>query len=588
MLTNAQIARLQPLIVTNFSGALPDQQFANFVFLRVGVSLDAITPANGLFATKVINFLQYLNGQQIYTALNEFKLEYPDNDELDSTINRILDELSIKSLPPYPPPPPPIRKLLLANGKMDARFAPEVKKYLQDVMEGWEITGSWETGPLTPADIDNNPVIVALLANFGTQKGVTDPPLSMVELALDKLSPPRRVVLVSLTRGAFQWVQERLRTVSSRDVVEAESFFGDTDGNPIFFGGSSREAEVEFRVKAIGYDLTSKYAQANGQDNPNSVAAMAGRQSAVPVIVLGEPEGLPPSETATSVQDLIAALKRSGIGYNYWEDGWRNAGLKPSGLLAKDPIFIRTVGTAETNTAQVTLDLERSLRSVFASNEAVIDLLSGCRSVLWRPQGPPWKLGNDASDDLDNIETRIAQPEKLVKWLERFMAPDAVVFHEALGEQRPPALIRMLRDTITESLSVQDRKAFVRLRAFRELPNFGDDQLTIVAVDDLPITAGIDLREKLKSRLDQFRDKINWTLDQRRLEASGPEVIRIAILTQGAALFQKDLADKGNILRDWNPLRVAKGDSSDFNADAADKSALSALVQQLVKGKPKQ
>ncbi|MES0020225.1 hypothetical protein [Mesorhizobium sp. M0036] len=586
-LTAEQIARLQPLIVTNFSGSHADQQLANFSFLRVGIPLEKVTAANSLLDTKVLDFLRYLTGEKISKALSELRQEYPDNDDLDSAINDILKELEPeRPQQPIEELPPPTRRLLLANGKMDARFAPEVKRYLQDVMEGWEITGAWETGPLTPADIDRNPIVIALLANFGTQKGVTDPPLSMVQLALDRLTPPRRVVLLSLTRGALQWAQERIQTLNFRDVVDSEPFFSETDGSPIFFGGSSRDAEVAFRVTNIGMKLSSLYAQAGDQNGAYLIASTTGHQPAVPIIVLGEPEGLSPPEAKASIEGLITALKKSGIGYNYWEDGWRNADLKPSSLLAKDPIFIRTVGAAETNTAQVTLDLERSLRSAF-DYETVIDLLSGCRRVLWRPEGPPWKLGNDA-----NIETRIGQPDRFVKWLERFVAPDAVVFHEALGEQRPAGLIRMLRETIVESLSVPNRKAFVRLRAFKELPDLGDDPLTIVAIDDLPVAAGIDLREKLKSRFNQFRDKINRTLEQKPYETDDPAIIRIAILTQGAALFQGNSSDQSNILRDWNALRVVSADLSDFQADPDDKNALGALMQQLIKGdhpcKPKQ
>ncbi|MGX9571530.1 hypothetical protein [Mesorhizobium sp. f-mel] len=594
MLTSEQITRLHPLIVTNFEGNSQDERFANFSYFRVGFPLGKVTAANNLFDTKVRDFLQSLDGEHVYKALNELKLEYPDNGELEGAIDDILKELTPQPPPPPPEPrpgqqPPPILKLLVANGKMEARFAPNVKKYLQDVMDGWQITGTWEIGTLIPDDIDKNAVLVALLANFGAQKGVTDPPLSTVQLALQKLAPPRRVVLVSLTRGAFQWAQERIRTLNLKDVVETESFF-DEDGNPIFFGGPSREAEVEFRVKDIGLKLSSIYAQAISQTDPNSVAAMTERPPAVPIVVLGEPEGSQPAEVTASIQDLVTALKKSGVGYDYWEDGWRNGSPKPTGLLVKDPIFIRTVGAAETSTAQVALDLGKALRSVFDSGEAVVDLLLGCRQVLWRPAGPPWKLAGDASDlgrasdDLDNIETPITPPDKFVNWLKRFVAPDAVVFHEALGEQRPPGLIRMLRETITESLSVPDRKAFVRLRAFKELPNFGDDPLTIVAVDDLPVAAGVDLRKNVKSRFDQFSLKIDHILEQKRLETGGPAVIRIAILTQGLKLSRGNRANQIDIPPGWKPLRVRTGGPKYFRADNNDKKTLVKLMTQLIKG----
>ncbi|MER8954532.1 hypothetical protein NKH98_17685 [Mesorhizobium sp. M0833] len=589
MLTSEQINKLQPLVVTNFAGRFADELLANFSFLRVGISLERVTAANSLFDTKVLDFLRSLNGQQVYKALNELKLEYPDNDELESAIDDILKELSAQSPgPKQGQQPPPTLKLLLANGKMEAGFVPGVKKYLQEVMDGWEVI----TGQLTSNDIDENVAVIALLANFGTQKGVTDPPLSTVQFALQNLAPPRRVVLVSLNRGAFQWVQDRIQTLNRKDVVETESFFYEPDGQPIFFAqaGPFREAEIEYRVKNIGMKLSSMYSLASSQTNANLVAATTGRQPTVPIIVLGEPEGSPPSDAEASIQGLITALKKSGLEFSYWGHGWRNGRPQPTGLLVKDPIFIRTVGDAETNTTRVAQDLERALRSVFDPREAVIDLLLSCRHVLWRPNGPSWGLVGDsfdlgrANDDLDNIETRIAQPDKFVKWLERFVAPDAVIFHEALGEQRPAGPIRMLRETITESLSVPTRKAFVRLRAFKELPNFGDDPLTIVAVDDLPIAAGIDLREKVKSRFDQFRFKIDQILEQKRSDTDGPAVIRIAILTQGAALFQGDPADQSNILRGWKPLRVDRNASNNFCADSNDADALAKLMQQLING----
>lgn len=584
MLDPEQIQRLHPLIVSNFSGNYADQMLANFSFLRVGIPIEKVTAANNLFDTKVLNFLQFLQGPQIFKALNELKLEYPNNDELESAIDGILEEL--KAPAPSLRVDQPIRKLLVANGRMDTRFAPDIKKLLQDVMEGWQVVGSWEIDLTSPNTVGEHAAVIALLAKIVTQKTVTDPPLSIVKTALRNLNP-QRLVLLAHDPGAFTWIQEQVRAVDSKEFVETEPFFGQ-DGKPIFFtqAGEFRAAEIEYRVKEIGMRLYDRF-QLEASQPATTVTPS--------IIVLGEPEGSPPPDAKVSIQALLAALKKSGLNFDYWADGWRNAGAQPSGLLVKDPIFIRAVSNTETNTARVAQYTERALRSVFAPVEATVELLSSCRQVLWRAAGPPWDIIGDTSDpsrfsdDLDTVETRVAKPEKFVKWLERFSAPDAVIFHEALAELRPAGLIRVLRETIANSLSIPTREALVRVRAFRELPNFGDDPLTIVAVDDLPIAAGIDFHKKAFRRFHQFEYNIERILAQKGDESGGPAVLRVAVLTQETALSQDDAAASDNIPIGWKALRVRREGALDFRPDTSDVDTLVESMQRLIQsGGPKQ
>ena len=143
-----------------------------------------------------------------------------------------------------------------------------------------------------------------------------------------------------------------------------------------------------------------------------------------------------------------------------------------------------------------------------------------------------------SSDDIDNIETSVAAPPDLVDWLARFIAPDAVIFHESLGGNRPPELIRLLRDAVGKSLSASNGNAIIRMQAFKELPSFGNDKLTVVAIDDLPCAPGIDFGEKVLQRFNQFDYRIKNILDQKPTGADDPAILRVAMLVQGAAAFR--------------------------------------------------
>ncbi|ABQ36976.1 hypothetical protein [Bradyrhizobium sp. BTAi1] len=598
MLTPVQIQKLHPLLVSNFEGSYADQLLANFSFLRVGIPLNTVTANNNLFQTKVLDFLQKLNGYQLYKALNELKLEYPDNDELENAVDDILKELNAPPLNGVESPlashkQQPIRKLLVANGMMDRKFAPDIKKHLQEVMEGWQIVGSWETGSTSVDSIQEHAAVIALLTNIAPQRGVLDPPLSIVNAALRNLGRQHWLVLLAYDSRALKWIQEQISLLDLKEFVETEPFF-DADDRPLFFSqaGEFRAAEVEWRVKQIGYKLSGRFQQASTEPDGESsgpVASATIRRLTVPIIVLGEPDGPSDPDVKASTNALKAALNKSGLEFDYWKDGWRNGGARPSSLLSRDPIFIRVAADAENNTLRVAQELERALRSVFAPTPAAMKLLSGCRQILWRAAGSPWELVDESSDpsrssdDLDTIETRVTSPDRFVKWLERFAAPAAVIFHEALAEQRPAGLIRMLRETIVESLSIPTRKALVRVRAFEELPNFGNDPLTIVAVDDLPIAASVDFCEKTRARLSQFSYKIDRIIEQKGEDTSGPAVLRVAILTQESPLYNDNSGGQGNLLQGWKPLRVRRDGAIDFRAHADDAKSLIGSIRHLIK-----
>ena len=482
---------------------------------------------------------------------------------------------------------PPRKKILVAAGTVGNAFAKQITRLLQEMMIGFEVVSSSDKKIRLPEDLDEVWVVIALLTVSHQQKDIQEPPSTTVQAALQRLDeePARRIVFLALDPRAQTWTEERIKNITLRECVETEAFFGE-DGRPIFLRPDPfREADIEYRVGQIAARLQDAFEKMTAANPaaPSSLPATSRRSALTPIIVLGEPQGRASKNVTESMKELIGGLETRGLDYDVWPDGWRNGGARPASTLSKDPVFLRTVAYGETDTKRAAEDLDNALRSVFDARGATLDLLSGCRRILWGPAGPPWTFLDPnadpslSSDDIDNIETSVAAPPGLVDWLARFIAPDAVIFHESLGGNRPPELIRLLRDAVGKSLSTSNGNAIIRMQAFKELPSFGNDKLTVVAVDDLPLAPGIDFGEKVLQRFTQFDYRIKNILDQKRTGADDPAVLRVAMLVQGAALFDP------NGLPDWNPFRIERDNMTRFRAEARDVKALHQAVAELIK-----
>jgi len=602
-LNGPQSEALHNIIRSHFGGeADSPAEFASFVFYKLNVDLfkDWADPGDK-FGVQVTDVLKKLRGENLSKFLNALiERASAEADEDSVQIIRTVQEQLLapvgssgetRGVPPSALP----RKILVAAGKIDKPFAEEIRKLLQSVMEDFDVVGTWENKCRLPDDIDQIWVVIAVLAVIQGQREVKDPPLRTVQAALARLNAARRVVLVALDPRAQSWSEELTKNIDLKDCVQTEAFFREEDGRPIFIGAANDEfirVEIKFRIGEMGAKLQAAFEQAMapaGKVAPSSLPGALPRPALAPIIVLGEPQGPAPEDVAQSIKELREALKAREMEFVHWPDGWRNDRVRAAHILFRDPVFIRTVAEGETDTKRVAEDLENALRAVFDAREATGDRLSSCRRVLWRPAGPAWALlEKDAdpgrlSDDLDNIETRIAKPLDFVNWLRRFIAPDAIIFHESLGDDRPPGLIRLLRDAVEESLSPFDRKPIVRLRAFKELPNFDNDKLTIIAVDDLPLPPGADFREKALQRFNQFHYKIDNILDQKQTGVDDPPVLRVAMLVQDVSLFQATKTE-GSGVRAWKPFRVEQDDrTSSFRAEKSDVEALRQATAALMK-----
>jgi hypothetical protein len=482
----------------------------------------------------------------------------------------------------------PLRKILVASGRADKRFAMEIRTLLQNAMKDYEVIGIWEDKCKLSQDLDEISVMFAVLTVFKGAKEVQDPPASQVRTALRLVGPEHRLVLLALDPRAQSWSQECLKALDPGNYVETEPFFGE-DGNSLFEailkGNPYVAAAIDFRISEIAEKLRGKlraaFNQANSSSNPSVRSSPAhGPKTAGTVIVMGDPRGPSTGEVSKAIRELTANLIQLGIKFEAWPDGWRNI-RQPRGLLFQDPIFVRTVAAVDTDTKRVAEDLEDSLRSAFDASGDLLPLLSTCRRILWRTVGPAWTLLDTnanpcrSTDDIDNLETRVSNPHEFAEWLARFVSPDAVIFHEGLGESRPPGLIRSLRDAVEECLSTSGQKPIIRLRSLDELASVGNNRLAIVAVDDLPLPRSIDFREKVRQRLDEYQYKLDNILRQLP-ENDRPPVLRVAMLVQDVG------PDAQSELRVWKPLRVKGDEAMNFRVEQTDMLGLRQATEGLI------
>jgi len=571
---------LSEIIFLSFGGdAGSTKEFGTFIEYKLNFDpFKSWGDPDDRFNPFVAKVLKKLHDEYLEKFLNalEMKVGEEGNDEGAKAVLEIRNEL--KKTPPPPPPSalplPPSRTILVAAGKFEKKIAEKIRDYLRENMKGFEVIGTWENKYKLPDDIDQIPVVVASLAV--PQKELADPPLNTVRIALEHLSPARRVVLLALDRRAETWTQEQLRGIDLKASVQTAPLFDD-DGNTLFLRTDGLgEVAAGYRIGPVVDNLLKAFEETNTAAIQTAPPALA-RYGSAPVIVLGHAGGSAPDDVAQAITELTGALTQRGMEFVHWPDGWRD-NRQSTRILSRDPVFICTVTEDATNTKRVAEELDKSLRSALDVRGDALDQLAGSRRVLWRTGGPVWGLlDNNAdplrsTDDIDNIETSIAAPADFAGWLERFVAPDAVIFHELLGGDRPPGFIRLLRDAVKESLSAPDRKPIIRLREFTELPSFGDDKLSIVAVDDLPLRQGPDFHSKALQRFKQFRYRIERILEQ-RTGADDRRVLCVAMLVQDGKLFSpKELGA-------WKPFRIGQDDA----ADPADIEALRQATAELMK-----
>ena len=572
-LNGSQSEILREIVFSQFGGTGDNSdEFSQFIREKLDVNIfDTWTSPRKIFSYQVTDVLDKLRGGSLIKFLESLKqridgeADKPIADAISTILVELRPEQTERGLEDRIVLP---RKILIAAGIIEKPIGDYIKGEMQEVMDDFEILCTWDrkTRKLNlPSDLDQVWGVAAVL-RMPPRKEVSDPPLGAVEAALQRLKENRRVVLFTLDPRAQNWTEERIKGIDQSAFVETEQFYDEDDGRVGFFSTTRfKEARVSLRIREIAEKLKDDYELTTSAHGPTETRSghetSPLKRDRAPIIVLGEPHGYPTGNSASSSKELRQALTSQGVNFDYWADGWATGGFKPSHLLARDPVFVRTLSDEESDTKRAVDSLEAALRIVFDTREQIIrSLLVACRRVLWRSGGPAWSpLGDvsdpgQSSDDLDNIEARVASSQAFAEWLGRFVNPDAVIFHERLDENRPPALVRLLRDLVKKSLAVNGHEPVIRLRPLNELPNFGADRLTIVAVDDLPIAPGADFREGALQRFNEFNRRIQHIIDQTRTAASSPTVLRVAMLIEGAKLLgPADLA----ALSAWIPIRIA-------------------------------
>ncbi|CAA2105393.1 hypothetical protein MBUL_03170 [Methylobacterium bullatum] len=475
------------------------------------------------------------------------------------------------------------RKILIAANRNTAKFNDEIKSELQNLMPGFDIVGSWDEDGPEADEIDEIWAVIAFVIVLTKNGRVLDPPLKTLEMALQRLTPERRVIVIAMTNFALSWARDFIKTHTLNNCVETKIFFDDNSGRPIQYSSREYRAdETRLLVQEVGETLLAAF-EALPAQRPEVVArplaAVPSRPGFAPIILLGEPRGQTAAESIQPLDALKAALGERGLPFEHWQDGWGDREVRAIPILARDPIFVRIAREEEIDTKRIADGLERHLRALLDKGGTTTSLLSGSRRVLWRPNSDfPWDRlvagGAQSTEDLDNLEPRIDDPASLAEWLERFAMPDAIILHEELVNGRSPEFLRMLRKLMRDCLyPVIGRDPMIRLRTFSESWNFADDKLTVVAMDDLPLPAGPDFRTKAITRFQQFRDTIDYVLSQRRMSTGTPSILQVAMLVQEAGLTDADFG-RGAGLEGWKPFRIKRNDGVGFHPESGDADAL--------------
>jgi hypothetical protein len=600
-LTGPQSDILLKMINDHFGGEKDSaEEFADFVLHKLDIDIvkNGWVNPNDKFHIQASGVLKKLRGEALSRFLDvlDHKLieDAGENEEtaaVASIKKQLLESPDASGRDGMDADTPLPRKILVAAGPVEKPFAEKVKRQLQNIMKDFEVIGTWENRYQIPDDLEKIWTVIALIVVISPQKEVKDPPLRAIRGAFDRLNASRRVVILTLTPSAQAWIENAIKDIELKDCIQTEVFFGE-DGRPIFIDAPNNEyvgISIDYRVNEIAEKLQALFDAAGSQSGAAArgpLGATTADRGAASVILLGEPLASSPESVARSIDQLKEALSTRGTKFTHWPDGWFKVGARPSQILLGDPVFVSAAADEDTDTKRRLADLENALSSVF--DPQMREALLTCRKVLWRSAGPAWTLlsGNSdprsSSDDLDNIETRVAKTADFAQWLERYILPDITVLHEEIGPYRPPSVIRVLRDAIAASLPASNRKPVIRLRAFSELPDFDADRPTIVAVDDLPVAAGTGHREKAIQRLTQFDYRIDNILDQKRGGVDDAPLLRVAMLIQDPTIPDPDGSMPANRTHAWTPFRVNRDAAMNFHAEAADVAALGLATASLI------